>query len=252
MTVDSETYDCCGNEDFFADIDGIFGCRTDLETQAKLVTLGDLHAHVMSAMAAVPSHGGTVKMHVFYVVRRALIDGAGLKREQIKPDIDLGTLLPGQFRRSLWCNFMHKLPWDMKPFIHLKYPMTIMKPVGFVAVISFLAIVPFFAASIVQPAFGIPWFIVALGTFALSLWVLSNEPQNALATELRESCNTPRKLTRVIASQHYGKIARQIENWSENEVWEVICDIVRYSFEPGPLELTRQTTFAELEGLDAR
>lgn len=232
------------NEDrsyFIHSVESSFDCRFPANFEDTTTTLGEVHDYVVSSLGF--SSGGSVGMHVFNTVRRALIEGAGLRRIDVKPDANLDELLPLKIRRSMWNGFLARLPWDTSN-LYLRYPARIAKPAGATALGCFAAIWIVGGVLAALHIFSIFYMLPVLLFSAGVVYFLWNEPKNPLATDIPDVFNTPRKLTQYVRDTHYGKIAKQIHMWNETEVWALIEQLAK-DCAPENAVLNRDTVISD-------
>jgi hypothetical protein len=226
---------------FIDSVESSFDCRLPANFDDAGTTLGDVHDYVVSSLGF--SSGGSVGMHVFNTVRRALIEGAGLRRIDVKPDANLDELMPLKIRRSMWSGFLTRLPWDSSN-LYLRYPQRIAKPAGALALGCFVAIWIVGGVLAALHIFSILYMLPVLLFSAGVIYFLWKEPQNPLATDIPDIFNTPRKLTHYLRDSNYGKIAKQIHMWNETEVWALIEELAK-KYAPEDQPLSRETVIAD-------
>jgi hypothetical protein len=237
-------------EEFIAAVQRAFDCSFTAQEKLGMDTLGDVYSALLSHYAAIESRGGCVKMHVFNKVRRALVEGAGLKRADIKLDAKLEPLMPRQFRRSLWCNFMHRLPWDTSPYLYLRFPPLVSNIIGTITVLSFFALFPAVISIFAMHLMGMIVFITCIGLCVAGTGFLSSEPGSTLAAEIPEKFSTPRHITNYIATWNYGVLAKEFHNWNERELWNVLVEVALTLFVAERSDLTKDTEMNALEYVD--
>lgn len=228
---------------FLSTLELTFDCRFPMNAEETMPTLGDVHDYIVSTLGF--GTGGSVGMHVFHTIRRALVEGAGLRRSDVKIDANLDELMPRQIRRSMWNEFLKRLPWDTS-HLYLRFPARIARPLLMVAVCALVALWVVGGILAWLHVFSLLHMAAVVVALSATVYFLATETHNPLAVEIPEVFSTPRKITRYLVKRNYGKIAKQSHMWNETEVWAMIEEIAKDTRGSSQSPYHRSTLIADL------
>ncbi len=183
----------------------------------KILTVGDLHAFVMSRLPP-SSNRSCLTSHAFYRIRSALVEQAGSTRSCVTPGAPLAKLLPVEGRREAWSRLSATLDWrfpdlERPRIFHSGIPTAALAAIPVLAILAGTGLLSLLLALLVAAVVIVAMVVVQYAT----------EP---LAVHLPSSCTTVGEATQTILRLNFAEIAGSVGARSEREVWSIIQGIV--------------------------
>jgi len=218
-----------------------FAIAIDDAEAAEVRTVGQLEKLIAKKLVRRNSEA-CLTSFVFYRLRSALRQLFGVARAQVTPKASLGSLLPKERRRDAWAILACALGWRLP---ELRRNRTLQSAM----LLVFLVPIP---VAIVAGALGLvsKTVVWAVGLAALpGLW-LAYIVTVPLAVNLPAQCATVRQAAEAMLALNFGRIARDRQSWSDEELWNMLRKTIVEQLGVNPAKVTRDARFIEDLGLD--
>jgi acyl carrier protein len=209
--------------------------------------LGKLCELVISRL---PGHRTSkcVASATFYALRRAMMQVTGCRRESITPSAALaGVFSRGGLRRKEWKTVEKYLALRM-PRLTFSNGLETCFSLAWFAVAA--AVVIWFLPRRFLSPWGLPvhigsWMgaIVWTGSGAFLLWAITWAALRPLATQFPTNCDSVGDLVRLIVATNYGRMAKRVGGWNDQEVWITLRDLIADAISVEPDQITPETSF---------
>lgn len=228
------------------DVEKTFGIRLPHTEGVEISTVGQLYDCIVKTLSEKQSVA-CLTSRVFYRLRNALQSARGLARRQIRPSTPLERIISLWARRTTWKKLEQALAEHVPA---LRRPRLLSVILAVVAIVlgwlcTFgLVFESDLKRMIARPAiaFGCVFFFVPAAAFfgLVGLWLTA-----PLAVVLPAGIRTVGDLARVLVSMNYGDPAKKERQWSTEEVWGTLRNIIVDVLPIDPGEVTREARFVE-------
>ncbi len=186
------------------------------EEAATVITVGDLQSLVLSKVEAV-ANAPCLTAHVFYRMRRALMELYEVPRMELAPALPLTPLIPMEHRRAHWDSLGGSM--------NLTLP-ALRRPRALVWAIN-LSLLFFMISAFLAGQFGALslWMTLAFLVAGAVLWWLAYRVTRPFAVHF-PNLRTLGDLARATLHNNTSTLAATRQTWSAPLVWEVLCGLI--------------------------
>ena len=212
-----------------------FGIVITDEEAGSMHKVQDLYRCVIARLERLPGRAG-LSSHVFYRLRRALMERLGVARRAVRPDTPMESLLPAKDRRKAW----RELTGALAP----KSPALVAPAFFYLAnglLFAGMAVAGGVKAYAHDSALIFFGYLLAGGFFCM----FANWLATPWATRIPWDCDTAGDLVKILLRDNYGSLAEERQKWSELEVWAAVKAIIVEELGVRPEEVTPGARFIE-------
>ena len=228
------------------DVEKTFAIRLPHIEGSYISTVGQLYDCIVKTLSEKQSVT-CLTSHVFYRLRNALQSARGLARRQIRPSTPLERIIPLSARRTTWKKLEQALA-EHVPTLRRPRPLSVVLAVVAIVLGWFGTFGLVFESDlkrmIARPAvaFGCMFFFVPAAAFfgLVGLWFTA-----PLAVVLPAGIRTVGDLARAVVAMNYGDPAKEERQWSTEEIWRTLQNIIVDVLAVDPGEITREARFVE-------
>lgn len=218
-----------------------FGITIEDEQAGQVATAGDLHELVMSKLT--PSGPGScLSSHVFYGLRRGLLEVTEVSRERVTPGASLEGLLPDEGRRGVWDSLGECSGWRLPP---LRLPPALESSM-LTGCLGAIAVALLGGGLGLMPG-PIAW---TLGLAAFPALLSAYRLAAPLAVRLPRELATVGDAARAVLSLNFALLSEECRSWNEGEVWQALQSVVVDQLGCKPEDVRRSAHLVHDLGLD--
>ncbi|MGI8906082.1 MAG: acyl carrier protein [Candidatus Sumerlaeaceae bacterium] len=199
------------------------------DAEGDFSTVGGLHEFIVKQLDKVGKPDMCLSSSLFYRLRRALIQHAGVPRNQIRPDADLRQLVPFFQRRRVWKQIRQSADITL-------YNLRFSPIVNVLAVLTTITL-----AAVLRLRYGIDWqSVIGLSFFSLLLWPL-------LLMPFRAYISVPAPTLRNFIEERLPPASgNEQQRWIPELVWTELQEIISSQLSIDKTEVTPSATWQEL------
>jgi len=201
---------------------------TDREAE-RMVTVVDLHAAVLEKLRAgqrIVDDRRCVSSHLFYRLRRALMEASGVPRAEIRLETRLDNLLPRKGRKACWSGLRDSLALELP---ELSWPAWMLWSIVSFAFAVALGVVIFILPAVETLADRIFSSIAALlGTALVWLFIFGGLAWvfNPFALCIPRRYRTVREAVLALERRHFGKLQPAGAGMDSELVWNKLVQLI--------------------------
>jgi acyl carrier protein len=229
------------------DVEETFGISLPDARVSEIRTVGELNECIADILGHDLDEASVTKI-VLDRLRSAITSVDGTAASRIDSDTRLPSLFPYGGRKSAWKRLEASLDLPLPP---LDRP----RPLNGLLTVVAIALGWLFGlltlVVIVPPEIDPPGWLVAplgviFGLLAMYLcWRLGRWLTLPLARIFPRNLDTVGNLTELIVRQHYGRVVKQEQRFSRDEVWSILQEIVAGVLRVDPQRVTPEARFVE-------
>lgn len=237
-----------GDTDLAAALEDVFDFELTEDESSKIITVQDLFRLVRNKVSQADE--GCVRALVFYRLRRALVEIAGIQRNRVQLNSTLELLITEATRRCAWFALQQELDVRL-PDLEFAPHIRELLSSAMLFLLSVLLFSGIFAVAIPGHA---PTCFVLMAVSAMLMFATSQisgtRAENPAARHLPADCVTIRQLVDQIATWNYGALSKRMNRFSDAEVFEVLRNILVEVLRAKPTDVVPDAVLASFPGCD--